>query len=367
METKNINKPRIAIAHAEILENTLVGDDILGMYHLLDKLDLPVSLLGTTFSEKIKTHYKTHHLKTIANTDCDILIYHLQKPWAAGENFLQEYSGLVMIKYHDLLPILNPYKYEEKQASILATEFVNRIIHSQKKCFWLADSNYGKRELVRLGVQKDTIMSISPFKRISLNSIPRDRENKIKKILFIGDYQPHAGHKHLLAILREYHARFSNQLELQIVGQMCGDDTTYVDEIIQLIAKYDLENHVRLFVNVPKNALSEFYRANDLFICMSDYINYYENILEAQAYGLPIIAARSHSLENMLGYPLQGDLPKSKSDYAYYAHLIKEFEETSLYYNCAVSGYRHIYKRFSNHVIESAFIQALYPFLETFA
>ena len=111
--------------------------------------------------------------------------------------------------------------------------------------------------------------------------------------------------------------------ELTLVG---GEEKTssvtrggYLEELQSRARALGIEERVKFAGPRPPEALSDCYRAADLFIYPSRYENFGQPLLEAAAHGLPLVATAVGVTESLLvdeatGLPLGDDRPETLAE-----------------------------------------------------
>lgn len=360
------NKLKIALCHQSIYLEDAIGHDILGMYKLLNKMGIEVILVTEYLDKRLETKYNTLCLKNTSRFNFDILLYHHSIHWQRGEELLRKFSGDIIFKFHNITPAtyFTSYSFLLEKKCKLGELATKELIQRYANHSWLADSHYNKLDLIETGLDRDKINVVAPFNKINLKMYARKNHNqKIKKIIFTGRFVPNKGHKHLINILKAYVKNFSSNIELQMVGVIDCELEAYFLHLLKEIHKYKLEDKVRIFVKLPQNKLMNLYQNADVFMCMSEHEGFCVPIIEAQAIGIPVIAANSSAIPETIGYSA-GKFPKSEDDYIYYASMLDDILKNSAVYQGLVNrGLQNVMTRFLNPLIETQFVKAIYPTL----
>ncbi|WP_298487925.1 glycosyltransferase family 4 protein [uncultured Maribacter sp.] len=181
---------------------------------------------------------------------------------------------------------LGAWKSEEKR------EFItNKFIKYNPACFKMVKkasvilaSNIPTKELVESLGCKNTklVLDVGLPKAFYPKVIPKrkiDKENL--KLLWVGRFMPRKGLILLLEVMNELKS-YPN-IELTIVG-----DGEMKEILLQGIEKYDLKN-TNWVGKVPFNEVPNYYASHDLFVFSSLRDSVGVQLIEAMAYGLPII------------------------------------------------------------------------------
>ncbi len=163
----------------------------------------------------------------------------------------------------------------------------------------IANSNYTKKEITRMGVPEKTVEIVypgydPPFKLSKVNR--KERSKGITKILFVGSCLPHKGLKYLIEAV--YRLKDPN-IHLDIVG-----DTTlnkaYTKIIKRIIKKYGLEEMIFFHGVIPRKAIWHFYVDADIFAVPSLYEAYGIVFVEAMFFKLPVIATNAGGIPEIV-------------------------------------------------------------------
>lgn len=370
MQSSAINKlvPRIAICHQSISLDDIINHDVIGMYKLLTKMGLKVTLVGEFIDERLKNTFNFQNAYDLVKTDFDILIYHHSSYWQLGEKLIKKFRKDLIIKFHHIIQphFFSPYSLIMKKKCQLAWQMTESFIQKSINALWLTDSFNDKSALKKLGCDDDKIKVVSPFNRLDLKLNRSNQNHDCKKIIFAGNFFPHNGHMHLVNILKEYIKNFSPSLELQMIGSTNEELQIYFYQLLKKIHKDKMEKNVRIFANIPYENLATSFEKADLFICMSEDEGFQIPILEAQARGIPIIAGKSPEISEMIGYGL-GNFPEKNDDYLYYAQMLHEaLQNQQLRESLIHKGIKNVTQRFLNSTIETQFITSIYPILKKY-
>ncbi|NMB47905.1 glycosyltransferase family 4 protein [Candidatus Kuenenbacteria bacterium] len=158
---------------------------------------------------------------------------------------------------------------------------------------------------------------------VDLSSFPLGdlipKENKIKKIIFVGGLKSGKGILEALAGLSYYKNDFSDQFQFNIIGQ-AEPGTPYYNILEKFIAEHDLARQVVFHGRVSHEALLAAYQEADLFLMSSLNIDnkWLEGFglvyLEANSQGVPCIGSRESGavdaiLDGETGYLVEARNP----------------------------------------------------------
>ena len=162
-------------------------------------------------------------------------------------------------------------------------------------------SLYTKKELLKLGVDRQSIEIISPATNI-LNrqtSIAADQVKERyhladKMVLFtLGRLVQRKGHDTVIKALSQIVKKYPQ------VNYLIGSEGEYQSKLTKLVHQYQLEKNVIFAGPIPDNEIPAYYQACDVFVMISRELNNRDVegfgivYLEAGAFGKPVIAGAS--------------------------------------------------------------------------
>jgi FkbM family methyltransferase len=157
----------------------------------------------------------------------------------------------------------------------------------------LADSEYNAIELRNLGF--DPVQTFSFL--LDLNKLlaraattPRPTEKPEFTILFVGRVTRSKAQLDLIEVFAAFRQRFTRPSRLMIVGRHGGSEDGYLEELQGAIHLHGLEQTVTITGLVSDKALHEHYGAADVYLSLSRHEGFAVPMMEAMAYGLPILA-----------------------------------------------------------------------------
>lgn len=288
---------RIVIAHQTVAVHDAVGNDIEQMYLLLKPKYECYVYAQNGLNNQIQYIDKSQ-LEMILSEKDSVLIYHHSVYWEEGQEILDKAKGQVVIRYHNVTPSEFFESYSQlhyaqcKKGREQTALFVERYPHA----VWLCDSEYNEQDI--LGVPKERRYICPPFNKISEWESIIPEENTLRKlieseniqILFVGRVAPNKGHIFLLDILRTFRSNYGDGIHLNVLGKMDESLAEYNDEIEEYLTRYRLREQVSFVGEMTDEKMAAYYLGCDFFVCVSEHEGFCVPILEAQYFGLPIIA-----------------------------------------------------------------------------
>jgi glycosyltransferase involved in cell wall biosynthesis len=205
-----------------------------------------------------------------------------------------------LVGYKNLPPVIfgchTPFYYpqvsslQSKLHNFLYNSFVYRSLTSNVKAFHVTNT-FDEKNLQKLLPNKKIIKIYNPLQKNVLTKLKKQNVYSFEwdrtkfNILWIARLSEQKGVPDLLRIIDILN---NTEYKDKIVFNIVGDgDRNLKKKIIDLKQKWF---NINVFGSVQYKYLPSIYRNNDLFISTSKWESFSYSILEAQAYGLPVIA-----------------------------------------------------------------------------
>jgi glycosyltransferase involved in cell wall biosynthesis len=358
----------VAICHQGFAGGDAIGNDIVGMYRLLEQCGFYPTVI-CEWKSQIEAIRTISPEEMIIN-DFDLIVYHHSLFWQSGRQIVEAARCPIIFKYHNITPAVFFRPYSERYANICAAgaRQTECLVQLKAKHIWLADSEYNKADLVQTGADPAHVFVVPPF----------NRSERLLRTTHIADYTapkatwgcvgrlvPNKGHLHVLRIAAAFLTAFHRDFEVLIIGQHDAEFASYYREIQELIANLGIVDHVDFVMSPSDELIRDFYRSSHIYLCCSEHEGFCVPIVEAQAAGLPVIAAATTAVADTVGEEqFVLPLPQEERDYFVYAALINELlDEPSIRRHIVEAGYRNVRGRFSDESIENAFLGRIYDFI----
>lgn len=237
----------------------------------------------------------------------DILIYHYSIGSAVHE-VVRQWPGRVIVYYHNITPAHFVEEYNPGMVRVLV-EGREKLAEFKDADFALAASEYNKQELLELGYQNVEVLPYSVYFDDLLRSANSpaglkvieayDREDWIN-ILFVGRIVPNKRQDDLIHAFSYYHECINPRSRLFLVGGT-NNAPNYHLELELLTAMHGLDD---VFFTGPvglQEGLGGYFRAADVFLCLSEHEGFCVPLLEAMFFDIPVIAYRATGVPYTLG------------------------------------------------------------------
>jgi glycosyltransferase involved in cell wall biosynthesis len=243
------------------------------------------------------------------------------------------------------------------------------MINVRPPHLWLAASHYNKDDLVEAGADPLKVFVAPPFNRIE-SLLPvntrADYATDTPNLLFVGRLSPNKGHLNLLRLARAFCSDISPNLRLTMVGAIDPELNRYYEQIIDSIRLLQLEQQVEVRSHCSDAELVELFQQAHLYVCLSEHEGFCVPVIEAQAIGVPLIAAAVAAIGETAGSnQLLPQMPQAPEDYSFYAALIhRVMTDERLRMQLVLDGERNVRERFTAEPIENELVAVLYSLLQ---
>ena len=235
-------------------------------------------------------------------------LYHLSSGSPVAELIAQRPEPKI-VDYHNITPgnlfgSWVPWATEEAEIGLrqLATL-------ADASCFAIADSEFNASDLCRAGMPFERTLVVPPlFDPAALRRhVDRDLEAARRAErstggadwLFVGRVTPSKAQDDLIKALAIYREVYDPRARLHLVGAPMGDD--YPRALERYARRLGLEDAVRLTGSVSDEALAAYYATSDVFVCASEHEGFCVPIVEAMAFGLPVVALGAGAVPGTAG------------------------------------------------------------------
>jgi glycosyltransferase involved in cell wall biosynthesis len=169
--------------------------------------------------------------------------------------------------------------------------------------FAIGDSEYNRSELNELGYKYTASLPICFDGKVLLeqpmNGSLAQALSKTFNLLFVGRIAPNKKQIDLVRIF-DFYRRTNHASRLILAGSWAGCED-YLEELQYTISKLELQASVELPGKISDADLATYYRSAHIFLSASEHEGFCVPLLEAMAFGLPILAFRSTAIPETLG------------------------------------------------------------------
>jgi len=181
-----------------------------------------------------------------------------------------------------------------------------RAIQSLHDAFDLciADSEFNKTDLVRLGYEENKItvipiiLSYQEYKKEPDAQTVARFSDGWTNLLFVGRVAPNKKHEDIIRAFAWYKKHINSKSRLILIGSPFSD--AYMGYLNQYIATIGVED-VLFPGHISFKSILAFYSVADVFLCMSEHEGFCVPLVEAMMFDVPIVAYASTAIPDILG------------------------------------------------------------------
>jgi glycosyltransferase involved in cell wall biosynthesis len=165
--------------------------------------------------------------------------------------------------------------------------------------------------------------------------------------LMLANLAPHKGQKTAIKAMAAL-KKAGVEAMLWLAGVERGDDRSYTTLLHNLCAELGVEDRVQ-FLGYRSDA-AELLRATDIFLLPSTHEGLPLSVLEAQASKVPVLAAPTGGIPEVIADGQTGFLDSAADFLGYAGHIQTLLRQPDLYYRITEQAYTNILKEYTWHV-----------------
>ena len=303
---------------------------------------------------------KVKHYSEYKSSSENILFIHHSLGHDLDDWLLSLKENLILV-YHNI----TPEKFFPKDSSLYRYSIKGRqqlkLLKEICKAA-IADSELNRQELISFGFSKDRVFTIPllfDIKRLKEHPFNKklfDEVVKFFNVLFVGRIVENKKQDQLIDVLYFLKKLMDRSPKLILVGETTSKK--YEEFVKSKVRKYNLQEDVVFTGKVTNEDLYAYYRASDVFLCLSEHEGFGVPIVESFAFDLPVIAYDSP--ESNIRYTLNGGgiLLKEK-DPRKIAALISILSKNRALRREVIKTQREAIKSYENSYVISKFFRFL--------
>lgn len=248
------------------------------------------------------------HIEKLADSDPQgrWLLYQLSIGSPAAIAFARR-PELKLVDYHNITPVELIEPWEPEVGEELRTGRAQLGCLAPLTTFAMADSAFNEAELRTVGYKATGVapllIDMEEFAGRPDGTLSRrleaERARGGKDLLFVGKVAPHKAQHDLLKALAAYRRLYDPAARLRLVGGPIGE--TYSWALERFADEIGVTESVDLPGSVSHAELIAYYRAADVFVCLSDHEGFCVPLVEAMFHGLPVVAYRAAAVPDTVG------------------------------------------------------------------
>jgi len=237
-------------------------------------------------TKDLARHYRNH----VKDPNPDLIIYQasIGSPMA---DYVMGRSEPLMLNYHNMTPPEFFYGWDATLGAEL-DHGRRQLARLCRRAFAaVADSDFNARDLTELKLKRVEVIPVLTDDALFPTDGPLAPgpipDRSALTVLFVGRLAPNKCQHDLLAAMAVVCQRMPGP-ELVLVGSSSSD--RYEQSLREFAVELGIADAVRFEGSVSAPDLGSWYRRADVFVCLSEHEGFCVPILEAMAWGVPVIA-----------------------------------------------------------------------------
>lgn len=308
---------------------------------------------------------KAEHIDYYKEQKGDVILYHMSTGSPLNRRVL-EYQAPKIMNYHNITPahFFHGYLSAAEKGCIEAREDLAYMAGKMDAC--VSDSKYNQQELEELGyhcpmTDIPILIAFDDYKKQPDEETLRQyREDGYTNIVFVGRVVPNKKQEDLIEAFYYYKKYYNPQSRLILVGSFAGVDV-YGESLKAYADILGIKEDVIFTGQISFPKILAYYRAADVFLCMSEHEGFCVPVVEAMYFGDPIIAYDSTAVGDTMGgggILLKEKKPLETAGMIHYLMNHAELKEQIL------ANQKERLEAFSHERVEKAYMDFLQPFLQ---
>jgi L-malate glycosyltransferase len=356
---------RIAILTPSLTTADAVGNDVLGMFRVLEERGHTVRLFAEGWTLEQPRIFPFTRTKNYLKEPSDVLIYHYSRGWTPGLDLLRELDCRTVVKYHNVTPPEYLVDYSAEMAAMCAEGRREIASIARSDCeLYLSASAYNMRELLAEGADESRSFVVPPFHGVDRLTAIEPDSNVLESyadgqtnILMVGRVSPNKGHAALVAAFAAYHHDYNRKSRLLIVGKEDVRLEKYSQLLRELIRRLEVQDAVVFTGEVSDRALKAYYHVADVFMITSDHEGFCVPLVEAMSMKIPLVAYGSSAIPETVAQA--GIVWKERNINLLAESVNSIISDASLGQGLSRLGWQRYQELFTNQRIETRFLDAM--------
>ena len=281
-----------------------VGNDAVALRKVIEEMGYETGIYAESVVPPLgrKTAMLINELPELNEKDVGIL--HLSTGAQLNYDFAKFPCKKVVI-YHNVTP---PCYFSDSDSYIeginqWALEAVKYLADKVDYC--IADSEYNKEELVKMGYQCpiDVLSVLIPFddyRKKPNASVLKHYSDGNTNIVFTGRIVPNKKQEDIIAAFYYYKKYYDPTARLFIVGAY-KEENRYYRRLKKYVEQLELQDVV-FTGHIGFDEILAYYKIASVFLCMSEHEGFCVPLVEAMFFQVPIVAYNSSAIPYTLGH-----------------------------------------------------------------
>lgn len=280
-----------------------VGNDAVALKEVISSMGYETGIYAESVVPPLdsKTALKITELPALSSED--IAILHLSTGAQLNYDFA-DYPCRKVVMYHNVTP---PEYFEDndpfiRDINVWALQAVSYLADKVDYC--LADSDYNKQDLIRLGYtcKIDVLPILIPmedYKKTPNRSVVKKYSDGWTNLVFTGRIAPNKCQEDVIAAYACYKRYMNPNSRLILVGAY-KEENRYYRKLVQYVKELELDD-VIFTGHISFDSILAYYEVADVFLCMSEHEGFCVPLVEAMLFDTPVVAYSSSAVPSTLG------------------------------------------------------------------
>lgn len=281
-----------------------VGNDARALKEALKAAGYETQIYAAHIDERLPKKTALPYEKIGPVNKEDIIIYHLSTGHILNEK-VKELGGKLVIRYHNITPphFFKNYNYELYQSCKSGVKAAKELAASAD--YVLAVSEFNRQDLLSYGYtcEMEVLPILIPFadyeKKPDEKVLSEYGNDGYTNILFTGRIAPNKKQEDLIDTFYYYKKYINSKSRLILVGTHPKGDA-YEKQLKDYVKALGLED-VLFTGQVRFDEILAYYKAADIFLCMSGHEGFCVPLVEAMYFDVPVIARNTTAVGDTLG------------------------------------------------------------------
>lgn len=340
-----------------------VGNDVMAIKQILRGAGYITEIYAENVVKPLSktTAKSTEQLHTLRKEDVAIL--HL----STGAKVNSDFASLQCRKivcYHNVTPPEYFAKNDTYVKKINEWALQNVAFLADKVDYCLADSEFNKEDLIRMGYRckTDVLPILIPFDEYKRepDDLLMEKYQDVPVVLFTGRIAPNKRIEDVIRAFAMYKKYYNAKAVLLLVGSYKETDIYYM-KLITYLERIQVEDVV-FTGHIRFDEILACYRSADVFLCQSEHEGFCVPLVEAMFFQIPIVAYESTAIPYTLGE--SGILMDTKDPLVVAGMLDRVYENEQLREHLIAEEQRRLMD-FSYDKIKEQFLQCINDFVKS--
>jgi glycosyltransferase involved in cell wall biosynthesis len=251
-----------------------------------------------------------HYLECDPRPDGDRLLLYHASTQSRMVRWIQDASAngqAVAIDYHNMTPAEYFWRWDPGVAERMVEARQELAALAKSTRLALADSEYNASELRQLGYAGVSVapllLDLASYRvapnRLTAAALSRRKAKGGCWWLFVGRLAPNKCQHDVIAAFALYRRQFDRRARLALIGS--PSPLKYRQALQRLAAELEVSDAIEFHGTMPFARLLAYYRAADVFVCMSEHEGFCVPIVEAMELGVPVVAFDAAAVGETVG------------------------------------------------------------------